>query len=340
MIIIMGDNGTYAPSVKAPFNPDRSKGSIYQTGVWTPLIVAGPLVKSPDRQVDAMVNIADVFQLFGEIAGLNVHKLVPKSRPIDSVAMLPYLKNPKQKSLRKTNFTSLAANIQPAGYVVPPCVLDAINVCLQLFPSQDLCASEGGTWWGAADGSSPPLPLGEGAPQVDCCGVNEYRTAQLQAAYTVLPDSQQAMRNDDYKLVRTVTTDWDPASGMCVTSPGTEFYAIDEGTPPKHDNEADDLLAPPHILNKKERKAFKQLSSSLDKLLNSVVACDGDGNLDGVVNAQDIRQFDYWEALTGSLSSWYDFNRDGLTNAEDLPTITTGKFPRKCPKKNPPRQNS
>src|SRR5262245_38704779 len=117
VIVIIGDNGTYAPGVKLPFNPERAKGTVYQTGVWTPLIVAGPLVESPGRQVDAMVNVADVFQLFGEIAGLDVHKIVPKSRPLDSVSMLPYLTNPKQRSLRSTNFTQTALNIRPRGYV-------------------------------------------------------------------------------------------------------------------------------------------------------------------------------------------------------------------------------
>jgi len=118
MIVIMGDNGTYAPGVKAPFNPERAKATVYQTGVWTPLIVAGPLVKGPGRQVSAMVNIADVFGLFGEMAGIDVDKAVPKSRPIDSVSMLPYLENRHQKSLRKTNFTQTQSNLKPAGYVV------------------------------------------------------------------------------------------------------------------------------------------------------------------------------------------------------------------------------
>ena len=335
MIVIMGDNGTYAPSVKAPFNPVRSKGSVYQTGVWTPLIVAGPLVKAPGRSVEAMVNVADVFQLFGEIAGLNVHKLASKSRPIDSVAMLPYLKHPKHKSLRKNNFATLAGNIQPEGYTVPPCVLEAINVCVQLFPSQELCASEGGAWWGEPDGSNPPLPLGAGAPLTDCCGVNAYRASQQQPPYTVQPGLQQAMRNDAYKLVRTVTTDWDSSANQCATTNAEEFYAIDENHPPRLDNEEDDLLAPPHVMNKQERKAYRRLSKSLDKLLNSVVACEGDGNLDGVVDTQDIDQYVYWDTLTGELSSWYDFNYDGLTNVYDIPYITDGKFPGKCPKKNP-----
>jgi hypothetical protein len=333
MIVIMGDNGTYAPGVKAPFNPLRAKATVYQTGVWVPLIVAGPLVKAPGRQVGAMVNIADVFQLFGEIAGIDVHHVVPKSRPIDSVSMLPYLRNPHQRSLRTTNFTQTAGNIKAAGYTVPPCVIPGVNTCVQLFPSQQLCASEGGVWWGSPDTTvNPPLPISAGAPQPDCCSVNQYRLTQspTQGAYTVLPDWQMAMRNGHYKLVRLATTDYDPASDSCATTTSTEFYAIDERVPPKLDNAERNLLAPPHRLNAVEWYALIRLAFSLGKLLDSEVPCPGDGNLDGIVDLEDINQFNDWANVTNSMSSWYDFNLDGRTNQEDVPFITDGQFPRKC----------
>ncbi len=331
MIVILGDNGTYAPGVKAPFDPTRAKGTIYQTGVWAPLFVAGPLVKAPGRQVRAMVNIADVFQLFGEIAGVDVEKVVPKSRPLDSVSMLPYLANPRQKSLRQTNFTQTATNLKPAGYAVPPCVLAGVNTCVQLFPSQELCASEGGVWWGEPDGSSPPLPLGAGAPQTSCCGVNQYQLANGQDAYAVLPDWQMAIRDDHYKLVRLATTDWDPATGQCATTPATEFYRVDERVPPKLDDEHADLLASGKKLDHRERKALASLARALHRLLDSEVPCRGDGNLDGVVDVKDIEQHNYWANLTGMQSSWYDFNLDGLTDQYDVPYITAGRFPRRCP---------
>ena len=337
MIVIMGDNGTYAPGVKAPFDPLRAKATVYQTGVWTPLIVAGPLVKAPGRQVGAMVNIADVFQLFGEIAGIDVHKVVPPSRPLDSVSMLPYLERPNQRSLRATSFTQTAGNIKAAGYVVPPCVVSSVNTCVQLFPTQQLCASEGGVWWGAPDTTvNPPLPLGAGAPQPDCCSVNKYRLAQTpaQGAYAVLPDWQMAMRDDDYKLVRLSTTDFDTTTAACVTTQTTEFYAIDENVPPKLDDAERNLLAPPHTFNRTERWAFASLTWALARLLDSEVPCTGDGNLDGVVDQEDIDQFNYWANVTASNSSWYDFNLDGLTNQNDVPYITQGQFPRKCPTKN------
>ena len=77
MLVIIGDNGTYAPGVKAPFDLTHAKGYVNQTGVWVPLLVAGRLVNTPDRDVQHMVNVADLFQLFGEIAGLDVRGLVP-----------------------------------------------------------------------------------------------------------------------------------------------------------------------------------------------------------------------------------------------------------------------
>lgn len=45
MIVILGDNGTLGTEVKSPFDPTRAKGTAYQTGVWVPLIVAGPQVR-------------------------------------------------------------------------------------------------------------------------------------------------------------------------------------------------------------------------------------------------------------------------------------------------------
>src|SRR5262249_55174700 len=49
MVVIIGDNGTYFSGVKYPYNPLRAKGTPYQTGVSTPLIVAGPQVVAPGR---------------------------------------------------------------------------------------------------------------------------------------------------------------------------------------------------------------------------------------------------------------------------------------------------
>ena len=135
MIVIMGDNGTYAPGVKAPFNPLRAKATVYQTGVWTPLIVAGPLVKAPGRQVGAMVNIADVFQLFGEIAGIDVHEVVP---PIASArfgldAPVSRTAQPEEPAARPTSRRRTATS-RPRATWFRRASFASVNTCVQLFP--------------------------------------------------------------------------------------------------------------------------------------------------------------------------------------------------------------
>jgi len=94
MVVFVNDNGTLGYTVMPPFDGSRSKGTPYQTGVWSPLIVAGPLVNRPGRNVPHMVNTTDLFQLFGEIAGVDVKNSVP--RKLDSAPLLPYLVDPKQ----------------------------------------------------------------------------------------------------------------------------------------------------------------------------------------------------------------------------------------------------
>src|SRR5262249_49394124 len=185
MIVIIGDNGTYAPGVKAPFDPNHSKGTVYQTGVWVPLIVAGPLVTSPDREVTAMVNVADLYALFGETAGVDVQKAVPKSHHLDAVSMLPYLTNPTQESLPTTNFTQTGKSLTANGVQPPPCVLNVSDppTCVQLLTSKGLCDFEGGTWYGPGN---PDYPDGLSS----CCEVNNKTGND----YTILSDSALAIR--------------------------------------------------------------------------------------------------------------------------------------------------
>ena len=77
MVIIIGDNGTFAPGVKVTFDSSRATGYVYQTGVWVPLIVAGPLVAYPGRQVTSMVNIADLFSSSACLPGSTYARLFP-----------------------------------------------------------------------------------------------------------------------------------------------------------------------------------------------------------------------------------------------------------------------
>ena len=247
MVIIIGDNGSFAPTVKAPFIPTKSKASVYQTGVWVPLIIAGPLVKSPDRVVKHMINVVDLFQLFGEIAGLDVRKEVPISHTLDSEPVLPYLVNPNQESIRTNNFTQTANNIRATDTVIPPCVFEQFNTCVQLFTTEKLCASEQGIWYGP---DNPDYPDG----LQSCCEVKT--TVPGQEDLEILPVYQTAVRDDEFKLV-----------------------------------------------------------------VRELQDCSGDGNLDKLVNTEDLQN---WENLATDwgASSVYDFNFDGLTSDPDLSIIS------------------
>jgi hypothetical protein len=326
VVIIIGDNGTFAPGVKVPFDPSRAKGYVYQTGVWVPLIVAGPMVASPDRDVTSMVNIADLFQLFGEIAGIDVHKVVPRSHILDSQSMLAYLTNPTQRSIRTTNFTQTGSNIHLTA--PPPCVVPLSDppTCVQLFNVKQICNFEGGTWYG-------PDP-DNGTSYSTCCEVKRAVYDPMNQPLELLPVTQEATRNDDFKLVRKQVE-------ICATAPSTddtvqtqnEFYPVNEDkTNPAIDKDGKALCegtACPAGLTSEETKVYNQLTSSMDATLASEPACPGDGNEDKVVNGQDIQAWKFFsthgvpvEGQPPNTSSWYDFYPyDGSTDEKDLQVI-------------------
>ena len=114
LIVMVGDNGSFGNTVQAPFDIVRSKASPYQTGIWVPLIVSGPMVKQPNRDVPHLVNATDIFGLFGEVAGLDPQK-VTAPKKIDSSPLIPYLQNPQQTAIRTFNFSEGGLNIQKIG---------------------------------------------------------------------------------------------------------------------------------------------------------------------------------------------------------------------------------
>jgi arylsulfatase A-like enzyme len=335
MLIVIGDNGTYAPSVKIPFDITHAKGFANQTGVWVPLIIAGPLVNTPDRDVQSMVNVADLFQLFGEIAGLDVRKLVPKSRLLDSVAMLPYLTNPSQASLRTYNFTQTGINISAHNERPGPCVIripasgPAIaNTCVQIFPQKGLCEQEGGVWYGTGTTVSPTA-------YNSCCALQQ---AMPQLGFDILPLSQAAVRNDEFKLIQATNENCSSSAPPGSTTTEVELYKINEApVAPLIDftqlNLIKDQNDPTSGLTPVEAANFRDLSRELSEILNSEAACPGDGNVDGVVDGRDIAN---WARFRNKGSSWYDFDLpvtngyDALTNKYDLNFIIQN-FGRTCP---------
>ena len=326
MIVIVGDNGTNGPTVKTPFNPYLAKASSYQTGVWVPLIVAGKLVNAPNRDVNFMTNTVDVFQLFGEIAGLNVQQAVP--RTIDSAPMMPYLKNAGQASIRTMNFTQAGFNIQANGSQNGPCIVTGGTSCTQVPVSKSVCEDNSGVWWGA--GYTDPSVIGpsvgpsssQGYQQ--CWQVNQALYKSGRAQININAGVSSAIRNATHKLVQNQTQTYVPSTDSNTIVITNELYSINEkaGSPaldnPGSANQLDPNSSP---------DIYNNLLTLLNRVLASQPACPGDANIDGQVNAQDST---IWQQLVSwALSSVADFNFDGLTNSADLQTIQSHQG--KCP---------
>ncbi|MEO5916071.1 MAG: sulfatase-like hydrolase/transferase [Luteolibacter sp.] len=297
MIIVMGDNGTYFSSVNAPYNLLRAKATPYQTGVSVPLIISGPLVRKPGRSVEHMVNAVDLFSLFGEIAGLDVRDVVPESHVLDCEPMLPYLRNPEAESIRKYNYTELGSTVPP-GVQIWPSVFNIGGSYVGndfLFPTEQLCVDAGGDWFG------PGAPV----TYETSCDVR----ANVYPSMTIQPSEVWAVRNDRYKLVKSVRASCDSNIDPY------EFYDLRPKERPSllnplHlDNSPNDLLKRP-ALNPNQNANYVELKAVLNGILKSHSECPGDGNLDRVVDDKDLEgvQKHFGEP------SVFDFNNDGTTD--------------------------
>jgi arylsulfatase A-like enzyme len=328
VIVIVGDNGSLGTSVKLPFDATRAKSTAYQTGVWVPLVVAGPMVVTPDRDVEGMVNMVDVFRLFGELAGLDVPASVP--RKLDAETMLPYLTQPSHPSIRNYNFAQGGLNLQANGGNNGPCLFTAASPgsCSLTPMSKSVCQDNGGVWWGAGatDGSVPEGQRGVG--YANCCEVQRAVLEQSGELIKLFPNASVAIRNTDYKLVRNSTLAYERSTDSCVVQTSNELYRIDQRSPvPKLDTADEDLTQMP--LTASLQVVYDELTAQLASILASEKVCKGDGNSDGVVDEIDLAN------VTSLARSWkgssvYDVNLDGVTDAVDIELVRAALGP--CPR--------
>ena len=270
-IIFVADNGSTPAAVKTPFDPFRAKSTVYQTGVWCPGIVAGPAVKSPGRAGGAMVNIADLYQLFGELAGIDVHASVP--RTVDAQSMLPYLLNPKQTSIRKTNYTEIGTNLHASGAINGPCQYNT-TTCTQIAPTKGVCEDNNGIWWGAGatDPSTAGIPS-EGLTM--CCDVAVWQANHSQPIVTdIYPLQAYGIRNENYKLVVNNYQDYDATSNSCVATStrsftgSTKTFPCRSSTPPMPT-----CWQTATQLNRAAEKELRRVDGAVAQLLASQPAC-------------------------------------------------------------------
>lgn len=329
VVIYVNDNGSLGSQVRAPFDPYRAKGTPYQTGIWTPMVVAGPAVKTaPGQEVPAMVNIADLYQLIGNIAGANVRKDNP--RKVDSVPMLPYLKDVNYPSIRKYNFSLVGPNLQANGGSNGPCQFPGANgdtpACSQIPVTKSVCEDNGGVWFGqGADGSyqtgNSYTPIPSSGFQY-CCQVQQWITNNGGVPGTVVPVTGIAV--DDlkgFKLVRNEMNDYDPDTNECIYNASyDELYVVNQDTPKPRLDTSSRMIPTPYTPAQQQK--YNELSTYMNDMLASDPNClaQGDGNDDGFVNAEDLQNYKKMTKMTSS-SSWYDVNLDGYTNETDQQII-------------------
>ncbi|MGI9204692.1 MAG: sulfatase-like hydrolase/transferase [Woeseiaceae bacterium] len=90
-IIFLGDNGTARWAQPAPpFDDGRVKMTVYEGGLRTPLIVAGPRGLRNTRS-DALINSTDIFNTVIELAAGSLSDSIADTRPIDGVSFVDVL---------------------------------------------------------------------------------------------------------------------------------------------------------------------------------------------------------------------------------------------------------
>jgi arylsulfatase A-like enzyme len=99
-IVFVGDNGTAPGVVEAPFDPARSKGTLYQGGVVVPLIVAGPAVLGAPRTEANLVHAVDLFATLAALQGVDARAAVPAATVLDTVSFVPLLAAAGQPATR------------------------------------------------------------------------------------------------------------------------------------------------------------------------------------------------------------------------------------------------
>jgi arylsulfatase A-like enzyme len=313
MVVIVGDNGTYWPSVKQPYNPLRAKGTAYQPAILTPLVIGGPMVEQRGRTVQHLVSSNDLFELFGEVAGVDVRRIVPRTHVLDSRPMLGYLTTPNRAPYRETVYAELGMGLKSGSDatwpVVFPIRLGPVTVynCIDiLITSQALAETNGGIWYGP------------GAPRVysNCCDLraNEPQYPSLGIA----PDRRWTVRSEHFKLVRQLRPECDANLGEY------EFYDLRLGPDNGPLNLLDNGQVPSHWTCPSTVPLFCEwltnynlLLAELNAILASEVFVEGDGNLDKRVTGEDVAGvLRYWGE-----PSWFDFNNDGTTDQEDLDIV-------------------
>ena len=105
-IVFVGDNGTANGGVQPPFNPQRSKSTVYQNGIRVPLIFKGPAVSGPPRVEPGLAHVVDLFPTLAAMQGV-------ATTPEHGVDLTPLLQSGGQPGPREFVFSEQFTGATP-----------------------------------------------------------------------------------------------------------------------------------------------------------------------------------------------------------------------------------
>jgi hypothetical protein len=275
-----------------------------------------------------MVNCVDLFQLWGEVAGIDVQTVKPAGRQLDCFSMLPYLTTAEPAPIRTYNFAEFTQPhlmVEATGgpdAVAGPCLLAGGSICTDtILATQEFCEGQGGTWMGVG---------GSHGEYASCCELAAAVPAG-DAITLILWPTQCTITNGRWKLVQKFAygeTEVTCPTAIDPTNPvhALEFYdladcpfanqlfgrGIDNDGCNMLKNTGDpaiDLANRPAAM-----AAYEALNKQLLTLRPSLVPIIGDVTMDGNVDGADlIALLSFWNQ-----PSVADFNNDAQTNGNDL----------------------
>lgn len=116
-IILLSDNGTHREQTVEAGKAAAGKGSVHESGILVPFMIAGPGVREPGRSQDALIGVTDIFATVADWAGVDLEQAgLQLAGPLDSVSLLPYLSEPDSAPLRESIFSECFRPNGPGPY--------------------------------------------------------------------------------------------------------------------------------------------------------------------------------------------------------------------------------
>ena len=117
-VIFLGDNGTPGGVIQRPFPANHAKGSLYEGGVNTPLIIRGAAVANPGTVNSDVIHCADLYSTILELFGVAPASVIPSGFPTDSQSFLPLITGAANGFSRPATISETAAGSNPGRCAV------------------------------------------------------------------------------------------------------------------------------------------------------------------------------------------------------------------------------